>query len=731
MKKIIFLLALIMTVNSLYSQLQAPKHEHDAFLEMMKILNISEDNLGYSPKGYWSRYPVPDGIPYKIVSFNDMMAEPHKIHDFIRTMALSVDESLNPDYLEKNTNGLLQVAFYCGIQHLTSEMRCYNASLFAEVDSTEPMLKAIKEIYTFTHTEWKYNRFGKAADFPLIEDNLRKAISAIHPEIRKAIAPTIIHLLHAYKFREIGMRNVDYKDAVDTWRVRLMGETQFDGMEYYPQIEDCAKNIDMNSIYYAGYKLLETSEVLSKALLKLKKEAKGIDWREQNLNIVTPIGRIVISGSGDDVHQYNDAVLVVELGGDDTYKGSAGSTPSLNQGISLLIDLDGNDKYINDDEYLPSQGSAIFGAAMLMDVSGNDIYESKRLSQGASMFGIGILVDMEGNDKYNMLTSGQGGAYFGIGLAIDNQGDDEYRLWGDGQGYGGVGGAGTLINRTGNDYYYAEFDSKKVHRPDMDHSKNGQHNYTYCQGSGVGRRGDITDGHSWAGGIGTLIDLEGDDEYISGNWSQGCGYWYGMGFLWDGKGNDKYRSTSWSMASGAHFCISGLFDEAGDDDFEIWYEQGVGMGFGHDFTVTYFLNRGGNDKYKLQENGFGYAINTSQVFFFDTDGNDTYITGSKGHNFGWNNFTQHNPPELSSMYLLYADQIALFGDLGGMDKYINIDLETCNEKPDERLKDNGQIFYPTATERDSLANKRHYGLGKDFDNWTLPEIEYFRDKMRR
>lgn len=701
---------------------------HDAFLQMLNQLGISETNLGYQPKGYWTRYPLPADIPYKITAFDDLMAEPHRTYDFVRNMALSVENFLKHEYLEKNNTGLLQVAFYCGVQHISTQHRCYNASLFAEIDSTKPMLKAIKDIYDFTHFEWKYNRFGEAADFPLIEKNLINEFNKIDKDLQLALAPTIIHLLQAYKFREIAMRNVDMKKAERVWRIRFLGETQFDGMEYYPEMEDCAKDIDMNSMIYASYKLMETTEKLIKEIDSLKAQNK-INWKELNLNIMTPIGRIILSGSGNDKHNHNDVLLLIDFGGDDEYSGSAGSTQSLNQGVSLLIDLEGNDKYINDDEYMPSQGSAVFGTALLYDLKGDDTYQSKRLSQGAAMFGVGILYDNEGNDKYEMLTDGQGAAYFGIGMAIDNMGDDDYKFWGDGQGYGGVGGAGVLINRSGNDSYWAEYDSKKVNRKDKDHSKGGQHNYTYCQGSGVGRRGDITDGHSWAGGIGTLIDLEGDDKYVSGNWSQGCGYWYGMGYLWDGKGNDKYESTSWSMACGAHFCLSGLFDEGGDDEFQIWYEQGVGMGFGHDYTITFFLNKGGNDKYKLQENGLGYAINMSQVFAFDTEGDDTYITGSKGSNYGWNNFTQHNPPAVGTMYLLYSDQISLFGDLKGNDNYISIDMESEKEGEDKRMKNDGEIYYPTKEENATLANKRYYGLGKDFNtegNWT---IEYFRDKM--
>ena len=41
-----------------------------------------------------------------------------------------------------------------------------------------------------------------------------------------------------------------------------------------------------------------------------------------------------------------------------------------------------------------------------------------------------------------------------------------------------------------------------------------------------------------AGGLGALLDGEGDDVYTAGNWSMGTGYWFGIGMLHDGNGDD-------------------------------------------------------------------------------------------------------------------------------------------------------------------------------------------------
>jgi len=87
--------------------------------------------------------------------------------------------------------------------------------------------------------------------------------------------------------------------------------------------------------------------------------------------------------------------------------------------------------------------------------------------------------------------------------------------------------------------------------------------------AGLRRRGDGSDGHNWAGGLGALIDVDGDDHYEAGNFSMGLGYWYGTGLLWDGGGNDEYKSVYFTQGSGAHFAIGALIDESGDE-LKIW-----------------------------------------------------------------------------------------------------------------------------------------------------------------
>ena len=81
----------------------------------------------------------------------------------------------------------------------------------------------------------------------------------------------------------------------------------------------------------------------------------------------------------------------------------------------------------------------------------------------------------------------------------------------------------------------------------------------------LGRRADGADGHGWGGGLGALLDVDGNDTYRAGNFSQGLGYWYGTGLLWDGGGDDAYESVYFTQGSGAHFAIGALIALVGQE----------------------------------------------------------------------------------------------------------------------------------------------------------------------
>jgi hypothetical protein len=212
-------------------------------------------------------------------------------------------------------------------------------------------------------------------------------------------------------------------------------------------------------------------------------------------------------------------------------------------------------------------------------------------------------------------------------------------------------------------------------------------------------------------GTGVLADLAGDDEYLSGDWSAGCGYWYGMGFLYDKAGNDSYRATVFSLAAGGHFCVGALMDEAGHDVYEGVSDSHTGMGFGH-------------------------AINSSQVFFVDGGGNDTYVLDAGKNGFGLTGYDAAAwPPTLEANDQAASTQIGLFLDLGGTDRYLERDPTTGAETPSARFYDGLTWYRPETQPAGGAAGAgKHFGIFRDVAGAAADDstaaLNWFRARTR-
>jgi len=207
-----------------------------------------------------------------------------------------------------------------------------------------------------------------------------------------------------------------------------------------------------------------------------------------------------------------------------------------------------------------------------------------------------------------------------------------------------------------------------------------------AQGCAMGRRGDGADGHSWAGGIGALLDGEGDDRYTAGNWAQGCGYWFGTGLLWDGSGDDEFRANGWASASGAHFCIGAVIDESGDDVHAV--AQNWGPAFGHDFTVAILHDALGDDVYECGGEGVGHSINRSVALCLEGGGDDRYVFATDGKRPGLANFDPRFLDRTGpSVYWTESSSVGLFLDVGGNDSYAGRFAEGARPENDAALTD--------------------------------------------
>jgi hypothetical protein len=203
------------------------------------------------------------------------------------------------------------------------------------------------------------------------------------------------------------------------------------------------------------------------------------------------LGSVAIGCEEHDATQTVTAALAIDLAGDDTYGFYEPPRPG-GRDIRCTSDL-----IIRE---IVLQGSASGGLGMLVDATGNDVYNGKTLAQGnGHVAGVGVFFDLTGDDTYNVIREGPGSAAlgaagffqdldgndrydyhsptggiwnadsgrcdatarFGLGASIiagsanflDAQGDDVYRI--ESQAFGNNGGAGTavFVDAGGNDDY--------------------------------------------------------------------------------------------------------------------------------------------------------------------------------------------------------------------------------------------------------------------------------------
>jgi hypothetical protein len=620
---------------------------------------MRRQDLGWRPKGWWSRYPA--DIPFKLRHFDDLFAEPLATVPFARMMGNAARIHLDPEALAtpatKSDGHLYQAVHALGVEPMFGAFHSYSCNLTAE---PTPVDTAILQLTRAAGRPTTFYTFGMTVPYPKPAEALAEAIRGIPEDARPILGQLIVNIIDAHRWADLAFRNSPMELRVAVSRRFNFGEEEVDALDYCPEADDLARTWDQASLWYAGLKCVQALDHARLALAELPPApAFAFDWR-------TPWGWIRIRGGGNDIIEAVDPLLIVDLGGDDTYRGGvAASAPG--RPVSLLLDMSGSDVYAALPG-VPAQGAGLCGVGILIDAAGDDTYEAVELSQGLGQFGLGACIDLAGTDVYSTRYSGQGCGYLGIGLLIDAAGNDSYTLHSDGQGFGGVGGVGTLADADGKDMYEAVRDSRITDRPSY-HSPEENISVSNAQGCSMGRRGDGADGHSWAGGLGTLIDLAGDDRYTAGNWSMGCGYWFGTGLLYEGGGNDEYHGVCWSQGSGAHFCIGALLDEGGDDVHLAEANSTLSLAMGHDFTVALLVNLGGNDRYEIVKDGLAFALNRSVAMLLDVGGDDEYSHNPENKPGFAKNDEKFRARGGVSTYFSDTTSIGLFLDVGGQDTY--------------------------------------------------------------
>ncbi|MCB9933346.1 MAG: peptidylprolyl isomerase [Planctomycetes bacterium] len=353
-----------------------------------------------------------------------------------------------------------------------------------------------------------------------------------------------------------------------------------------------------------------------------------------------PWGKFVIGGTGPNTYEGDDFIGIIDLGGDDVYRGRVACGIGLEgkAPLSFVLDLSGNDRYEGGDF---TQGFGFLGVGILHDLGGGDDYYSAGFcAQGCGLCGYGELYDDGGNDQYRADSGAQGAGCFGYGQLTDVAGNDTYRGCRFVQGFAQVMGVGVLTDGNGNDLYYAG--GKYLHQPLWN-----DRYQSLSQGFSIGNRNDA--GVGTGGGVGMLLDEgDGNDVYQADIYGQGSSYWYSLGMLVDRGGNDTYTLGQYGQGGGIHLSTGVLVDLKGNDTYSNPY--GVGLGGAHDWAVAWLIDRAGNDLY--QGNGQGQGLNFSFGCMLDCAGDDSHSTNNelsigKGSN----------------------NDISLLMDLGGTDCY--------------------------------------------------------------
>ncbi|MBD3160530.1 MAG: hypothetical protein GF346_00290, partial [Candidatus Eisenbacteria bacterium] len=459
----------------------------------------------------------------------------------------------------------------------------------------------------------------------------------------------------------------------------------------------------------------------------------------------TPWGRIVIGGTDPNRYEatfLRETAIVIDLGGDDVYAGRAASAlGGFGRPFAALVDGGGDDLY--DAAGLDyALGGALFGVAVLVDTAGDDTYRARDGSLGAGFFGIGLLCDRSGRDRFESSDFGQGAGAIGLGALVslstpapppgpEIQEDRAYALgmvpvpgtgsrpvrWDEddlyfcsrqSQGFAATFGAGLLFDERGSDVYRSG--GRSLHAPLLPHDFQ-----SLSQGFSIGFRPRA------GGGVGILLDEEGNDFYDAEVYAQGVAYWYAIGLLFDGGGNDRYSATQYAQGAGVHLAAGSLWDRGGDDQFVSKF--GVTQGTAHDLSAGLLIDEAGNDLYAVSD-GQGISITNSVALFLDAQGDDHYATRNGG--------------QAKIHWARGFSGAAFFLDLEGEDTYpegadgadgavwtpdlyaVGIDLDRDLALPDEKIPE------PILTARDSLRSVEEL-----FETAALWEVGSAREKVRR
>ena len=461
---------------------------------------------------------------------------------------------------------------------------------------------------------------GNGKPLPSSEEaSLRAACGKVPQQAAAPAALMLRAIASAMQWREAALSPLgEAKATLATRAVAaiMQGDSPTPDLSLVRSLERDAGRIDLRRLLAGAEDLARAADSAAEMLADPGVQKAG----PFSFRFETPLGAVLLRGTGNDrleprEGQQQSVLLLIDLGGDDTYE-TAGVGPEIS-GIQVWIDAAGNDTYRSALGEIGAFGAGVAGYGLLLDLGGNDTYAAGPVSLGAGLYGFGVLEDRGGQDVYRSAEFTQGAGAFGAGVLADLEGKDEYHAAQMAQGFGGVAGAGLLVDRIGDDLY--EISDPARRHPSMQAPGHGA---SLAQGCGQGNRADYIDGHSQAGGIGMLFDGAGNDTYVAEVFAQGCGYWYGTGLLSDAGGDDSYQAVWYAQGASAHFAIGFLLDESGSDRYRT--TMNMAQGAGHDFSFGGLIDVSGNDRYDAPNLSLGAGNDNGIGLFWDRGGDDVY-----------------------------------------------------------------------------------------------------------
>jgi len=611
MRFLIISIAVCLLAGSVAGQTEVPP-EQFGLEHLTEFLGLKPNDISYR-----SDYTEPDTFRLKIVA--DLMAEPLNMvsyTDDIRKAAVLNQPEILSSVLFGDLRGEHQIDRAPPYQATIDEVQATYNLFYTEIELNQLLTRAAThlEVIIPKSSEVSFARLSSEQRRFLPKEFKELLVSRVEEEF---FSPQQIDSMESTEEGYVE-EFVTFGNKIDTDPLLRAGIDCLRDLILYGRI--LRENIGYDRIY-AEEMLMGTGYLPDE---KTRKNYLGMQdgW--------------IIGGPGNDYYS-GDYTFILDLGGDDVY--DLEYDPK-NPHPVVIIDFRGDDVYRGKTDF--ALGSGCMSVGLLLDYSGNDYYSARSFSLGSGFFGLGILWDGGGDDRYDGDTHSQAAASFGMGLLIDEGGRDVYNAALYSQGFGFTRGIGCMYERGGSDSYYAGGKYKDILRY-------ADHYLSLSQGFGYGLR-------PWmSGGVGAIVDLEGNDNYYSDIFAQAASYWWSLGLIYDSSGHDNYQSFQYAQGAATHMTLGVLIDDYGND---VYFGKGLMHGCGHDYSCGMILDRHGDDTYTAYDLSQGAGSANGAGVQIDLEGNDRYFVKNPKNTQGYGNPRRD------------FGSIGLFIDLGGEDQYI-------------------------------------------------------------